>query len=163
VIANQPTSRLFVEWAKLRQEPDGTCLVVIEPVYGEIKASISFLGHVWAVTAMDGEMKLWHAGFRKTTTHKSFGGTAFKSQEQAMEFVARFIELGCPEPGSILWGLFMGEFQGRQKPAELATSTRLAQFRLPCRSILDFARLTALWLHSFRRQAEDKNAEAKRE
>ena len=34
-IANQPTSRLFVEWAKPRQEPDGTCSVVIEPVYGE--------------------------------------------------------------------------------------------------------------------------------
>ena len=34
-IANQPTSRLFAEWTKLRQEPDGTCSVVIEPVYGE--------------------------------------------------------------------------------------------------------------------------------
>ena len=170
-IANQPTSRLFVEWAKLRQEPDGTSSVIIEPVYGEqqihsdakqassalsrlmaeaskasdlyftlsedgtvvrcdreeylkdapnrektlikiqcspeIKASISFIGRVWAITAMDGEMKLWYAGFRKAAADKTFGQT-FQTQEQAKEFVARFIELGCPEPGSILWGQLIG-------------------------------------------------------
>jgi len=41
-IANQPTSKLFVEWAKLRQEPDGTCSVVIEPVYGEQQIHSNF-------------------------------------------------------------------------------------------------------------------------
>ena len=175
-IANQPTSKLFVEWAELRQEPDGTCSVVIEPVYGEqqihsdvgqaglalsrlladaskaselyftrsedgtivrcdreeylkdaanrqktlikiqcspeIKASISFLGHAWAINAMDGETKLWNAGFRKTATHQSFGET-FKTQDQAKVFVARFIELGCPEPGSVPWGQLIVEFQAR--------------------------------------------------
>jgi hypothetical protein len=175
-IADRPNSRLFVEWAKLRQEPNGPCSVVIDPVYGEqqihsdvgqaglalscllaeaskaselyftlsedgtvvrcdreeylkdapnrektlikircspeIKASITFLGHVWAITAMDGEMKLWYAAFRKTATHKSFGVT-FTTQEQAKAFVDRFIEVGCPEPGSIRWGRLMVEFQGR--------------------------------------------------
>lgn len=173
-IANRPTSRLFVEWAKRRQEPDGTSSVIIEPVYGEqrvysdaqqagsalssllaeaskasdlyftlsedgavvrcdheeyvrdfpnrektlvkikcspeIRASVSFLGRVWAITAMDGEMKLWKAGFCKTAKNQHFGGTAFETQNQAMAFVARFIELGCPEPGSILWGQFRREF-----------------------------------------------------
>ena len=172
-IANRPTSRLFVEWAKRRQEPDGTSSVVIEPVYGEqrvysdaqqagsalsyllaeaskacdlyftlsedgtlvrcdrqeylkdapnraktlvkiecsseIKASVSFLGHVWAATSMDGEMKLWNAGFCKTAKNQHFGGTAFETQNQAKAFVARFIELGCPEPGSILWGKLMDD------------------------------------------------------
>jgi hypothetical protein len=176
-IANQPTSRLFVEWAKLHQESNGTCSVVIEPVYGEqrvysdaeqagwalsallveaskasdlyftlsedgtvvrcdreeyvrdfpnrektlvkincspeIRASVGFIGRVWAITAMDGEMKLWNAGFCKTAKHEYFGGTTFETQNQAKAFVARFIELECPEPGSILWRQFTREFHGR--------------------------------------------------
>ena len=82
-IGNQPTSRLFVEWAKLRQEPDSTCSVVIEPVDGEqqIHSEVEQAG--WALSSLLADASK-----------------------------ARFMELGC-EPGSILWGLFMGEFQGR--------------------------------------------------
>lgn len=35
VMANQPISKLFIEWAKIRQEDDGDYSVVIEPVQGE--------------------------------------------------------------------------------------------------------------------------------
>ena len=175
-IATQPTSRLFVEWAKLRQDPDGTCSVVIEPVFHEqqihsdvgqaglalsrllaeaskasdlyftlsedgtvarcdreeylknapnrertlikiqcspeIRASITFLGHVGAINAMDGELRLWNAGFCKTAINEHFGGTAFRTSERAKAYVDRFIALGCPEPGSLLWGQLMAQFQG---------------------------------------------------
>jgi len=33
--ANQPHSKLFIEWAEIRQEPDGSYSVVVEPVEGE--------------------------------------------------------------------------------------------------------------------------------
>jgi hypothetical protein len=33
--ANQPHSNLFIEWAKVQQEPDGSYSLVVEPVEGE--------------------------------------------------------------------------------------------------------------------------------
>ncbi len=32
---NQPHSKLFIEWANIRQEPDGSYSLVVEPVEGE--------------------------------------------------------------------------------------------------------------------------------
>ena len=34
-IANRPAYKLFIEWAKIRQEPEGDYYVVIEPIFGE--------------------------------------------------------------------------------------------------------------------------------
>jgi hypothetical protein len=77
----------------------------------EIEAEILFLGHVWAIAAQDGELRLWVAGFCKKRDREHFGNTAFRTFDRAKEFVDRFIALGCPAYRSFDWTGLMTEFQ----------------------------------------------------
>jgi len=65
----------------------------------EIEATISFSGWAPSMIHMDEEVKLWNAGFCITAKNEYFGGTNFKSLEEAKTFVDRYISKGCPPSG----------------------------------------------------------------
>jgi hypothetical protein len=55
VMANQPASKLFIEWAKIRQEPEGDYSVVIEPVHGEQQSFSDAEKAHWALVRLMAE------------------------------------------------------------------------------------------------------------
>jgi hypothetical protein len=55
VMANQPTSKLFIEWSTIRQEPNGDYSVVIEPVQGEQQSFSDAREAHWAMVRLMAE------------------------------------------------------------------------------------------------------------
>jgi hypothetical protein len=76
-----------------------------------IDAEICFSGWSVAINDMDGEVRLWTAGFYDKATNVHHGGPPFKTFEGAKAFVDRFVALGCPAFGSLQWMQFRAEFQ----------------------------------------------------
>jgi hypothetical protein len=65
----------------------------------EIEATICFVGCAPSMIHLDEDVKLWSAQFYTPVRHQQYGGTAFKTFEEAKAFVDQYIAKGCPATG----------------------------------------------------------------
>ncbi|MGA8477057.1 MAG: hypothetical protein WB696_03780 [Chthoniobacterales bacterium] len=74
----------------------------------EIEATICFVGCAPSMIHLDEDVKLWNAQFYTSVQDQQYGGTAFKTFEEAKAFVDRYIAKGCP-PFGLPFAQFLAE------------------------------------------------------
>jgi hypothetical protein len=71
----------------------------------DVEATIFFSGHSPSLVSMDGRAKFWAVSFYSVSRneHYGWGPGVFETLDEAEACVARYIEKGCPPPGTIEW------------------------------------------------------------